>query len=544
MNVPNTLFISAMGRAECRRADGSTVTLPTRHSLLALIVLSIQPCSRAELAAIVWPFSDPIAQRNSLRSALPHLRRVLPADGLLEEGDFLKLSPGLVEVDAWAVSGHDDFEGDFLPGFEQDWVIERRLEVRQLAYDSALESARHYAAEGNLESALRLAKRAVEIDPLQDEAAELRVTLLETLGRRGTSLTVADAHRIKVLRELGSVSHVRPSVHPKESHPLIDAAEWLLEFNPENLISLLASTHHEWLALPVRAALEIHERALQATTGGNAADRNFVQAQRIVLLVQAGQLGEHRPGAEAALQSALESGEHLIAARLAGALSYGYLSLGAFGQSLRYAEVAVAAAEKLSDPLMRFETEYLHTIISGHAGKIEESTAKTLHWLERADEVPSEMVRAGIYASSVEALLSVGKVDQASRQLEHARRVFSVAGATRHVAWVHLSNSLICTAVGDHAGACASIQETLKIGWRFAGHSAISMAEDRLAQSYCAMRRYDLGAEALVRSARFRQKLGTVPSVPEQMLIDQTKSILFEKLGESAVRKLAATQAS
>lgn len=544
VSVPNTLFISAMGRAECRRADGSLVTLPTRHCLLALVALSTQPMSRAELGSILWPLADPREQRNNLRSALPHLRRALPTNGLLEQGDVLKLKPGLVVVDAWAVTGHEDFAGDFLPGFEQDWAIEQRLEIRQVAYESALECARDYWAKGNLEQALKLAKRAVEIDPLQDEAAEVRVTLLEKLGQRAASLTIADAHRSKVLRELGSVSHVRPSIDTRESHPLIAAAEWLLEFNPENLISLLASTHHEWLALPVRAALEIHERALATTTGGNATDRNFLEAQRIVLLVQAGQLGAHRQRAEAALQSALTNGEHLTATRLAGALSYGYLSIGGFGQSLQYAELAAATSEKVADPLTRFESQYLHTIISAHVGNTEESTAKTLDHLQRIDEVPSEMVRAGICVSSIESLITCGKVDQASRQLEHARRVFSAAGVTRHVAWVHLSNALICSATGDHAAACASIQETVNLGWRTAGHSAISMAEDRLAQTYCNMRRYELAAEAFVRSARFRQKLGTVPSVLERAVIERTKATLFENLGEPALRKLAAMQAS
>lgn len=505
--------------------------------MLALVILSRESCSRTKLAELLWPQAPEDSRRANLRSLLPKLRSAL-GESLMVSEHQIAVEAGAVAVDAWQLDDEQEYSGDFMPGFEQDWVIDERLRLRQVAYESAVLKTRQSMADAQFESALGMAQRAIEIDALQDEAVGLRVRCLEMLGQRERAISTVDDHRRRVLSSLGSLPQVGHASEAKEGHPLLDAAEWMLTFNPQRLPSFLAATHNEWLSLPVQPALDVHDRALALMPASDNAEMQFVQAMRIVLLVQAGRLGANRSDAEAALLRSIEAGEFLTAARLAGALSYGYLSLGDFARSKGYAERAVAYASQVSDPVFRYEIEYLHTIIVGHAGDGSEYRGRMKTWIDEIDNAPSEMLRAGVQISSVEVLVQSGQIDKASRYVERARRVFSSAGSARNLAWAHMSESMICDAIGDRAGAREALLRVLDIGTATAGHSAISMAEDRLAQVYCAMGEFDLSAEAYGRSALLRKKLGTVPSVAERPIVEQTRARLRAKMGDHKLQQI------
>lgn len=58
---------------------------------------------------------------------------------------------------------------------------------------------------------------------------------------------------------MGTVSNIGPEVSTYESHPLLTAAEWLLDRNPADALSMLVATQSQWLSMPVEAARDFHQ---------------------------------------------------------------------------------------------------------------------------------------------------------------------------------------------------------------------------------------------------------------------------------------------
>src|SRR6185295_4767109 len=57
------------------RADGSSSALAPRDAALLAWLALEGPTPRAQLAELLWPLSDPVAARNTLRQRLFHLKR-------------------------------------------------------------------------------------------------------------------------------------------------------------------------------------------------------------------------------------------------------------------------------------------------------------------------------------------------------------------------------------------------------------------------------------------------------------------------------------
>lgn len=527
--------LSLLGRTLATRADGTPLRFPTRHAILALAVLSSGKLRRDELAAILWPEASPESRAKRLRSLLPHLRRAL-GPNLCEVDDQVSIVPGSIVADAWQMTNHADYAGDFMPRLDQDWVIDRRLELRESACQSAVDEASAAWSAGREPEALRLIARAVEIDPLHEQANELRIAWLEQAGHRSQSIRIADEHRRRVLHDLGTLPAAREPQAPTQTHPLVTAANWLLDSNPHDLAPMLIATQNEWLSLPVQQALDIHERALIWISENDGSTKKIVEAQRIGLMVQAGQLHQNMPAAEQALIEAEAAGEVKIAAHLAMALSYGCLSNGDFLRAIRFGKRSVTAADKTSDPVTKWSCKYNLAIIQGHSGEPDSSNAKTVDFASRADDSPSELLRAGVLISSIDAQLAVGNTEAACRQLELGRRIFSMLGPHRHEAWILISEARLHSAIGDYSAARESLETASKIGWRIAGHSAMAMASDQLGKTWCMLGQYDLAVQSVARSRRLRTHFRTVPSLCERPVIEQTHVALRENLGETKAR--------
>jgi tetratricopeptide (TPR) repeat protein len=333
------------------------------------------------------------------------------------------------------------------------------------------------------------------------------------------------------MRDLGVVSEVRPNLQAsgETAHPLVIAAEWLLGEDPDQAIGLLASTHSQWMTMNVEPALSLHERTLQSSVVDNTA-RRLVEAQYLNLLWMAGRLGSHMDRAHRAFEWAVEAGENLTATRLAGALSYGWLSRGEFRQALSYAERAFAIASKSCDRLIQNEYEMHRGIIQGQLGMLGARQATITNYHRRVEEHPTPQEIASIGLQTFELRLAEGRPDLAASGLETSRRIFSSVAGSRMIAWVLQAEAVLHQSVGDLERARNSLEQIKAIGPEMAGHSVTAMCDDELACVDCRLGEYDSAAEALARASVYRKRMGTVQSGYERSRVRPARRVLQERL--------------
>jgi DNA-binding SARP family transcriptional activator len=201
------LYIELLGGLRVRSAVGRPVRVVSRKSQALLGCLAWAPGvpqSRDGLAAMLWEDSDPELARASLRQALAYLRRCLPqsaAGALHSDSGSVRLDAALVTSDvaelqgllrdgspgalARAVELHAGVLLDGLdarsPAFEQ-WLLERRSELRHQLIKAAERAAAQCVAVGDHAGASAVLQRLVGMEPSNERAQR---GLMESLGRQG-----------------------------------------------------------------------------------------------------------------------------------------------------------------------------------------------------------------------------------------------------------------------------------------------------------------------------------------------------------------------
>ena len=235
---PNTLEIRLLGVPEII-LDGAPVALRTRKALVLLAYLAVEgkPQPRLRLMDMLWPDSDELLGRASLRNALAHIRLALgpyAARRLLAQEDSVafEAGPGVVLdfkqlADAWRAArpGADSpplaaqlerlgaaasaYRGEFLSGVNvatslefEAWLSLERERWRQ-QYIQVLASLSELQLEsGGRQAAIATATRWLAEDPLSDAACR-RLMLAQTLsGERHTALRTYQSFYAHLAREL------------------------------------------------------------------------------------------------------------------------------------------------------------------------------------------------------------------------------------------------------------------------------------------------------------------------------------------------------
>jgi DNA-binding SARP family transcriptional activator/tetratricopeptide (TPR) repeat protein len=184
--------------------DGTDVPQPLAErdgALLAWLALE-GPTARSRVAALLWPESDALAARNSLRQRLFKLRKQLGTE-LVVGDDTLALAPG-VDHDLGAADGVLDALPLEIGGEFGIWLDAQRERLRgrvrgQLEQLSdAAEQARDWPA------ALTHAQRLLLLEPLS-EAAHARLMRLHYLaGDRASALLAFDRCERVLKNEVGT----------------------------------------------------------------------------------------------------------------------------------------------------------------------------------------------------------------------------------------------------------------------------------------------------------------------------------------------------
>ncbi|MEU0515458.1 AAA family ATPase [Amycolatopsis sp. NPDC006125] len=221
------LRVSLLGeQAILDEADGSVVTRSPRTVALVayLVVHAGVPQPRQRIAELFWPDSSEPQALTNLRRELHHLRHTLGQDCLaVTAKDLCWRDTASVRVDvrdfelarAAAQTGDGVLEhapaaialyhGEFLPGINDEWVIEPRaaLESSCVRLCDLLCQARK--SRGDLPGAAEAARRRIQLRPLEEHGYRTLMDLQAAMGDRASAVSTYHHCASTLERELGVV---------------------------------------------------------------------------------------------------------------------------------------------------------------------------------------------------------------------------------------------------------------------------------------------------------------------------------------------------
>ena len=225
------LHVRVLGRTELAVSGRPLVELASAKAAALLVYLAVTGTghSRSALAGLLWSDLPEQTARANLRMVLSKLRRVLP-DHLEVTRQAVALASGqdvwvdAVEVARVAAGERDGGEllaavrlcrGEFLEGVEvpgaplfDEWLVGRRAAVRAdmlAVMDRAVQLARD---RGDRATGVEVARRMLELEPLQEEAHRALMWFLASGGQRSAALAQYETCRYVLEEELG----IEPSV--------------------------------------------------------------------------------------------------------------------------------------------------------------------------------------------------------------------------------------------------------------------------------------------------------------------------------------------
>ncbi len=229
------LHVSLLGEQSITGGGGDGPGVRTRSSrsvtLVAFLVVHAgSPQPRQRIAGLFWPESTDAQALTNLRRELHQLRQVLgdepslvvtPADLCWRDTETcrvdLRVFSAEREAALAAASGDDEgvlahaagaiaeYRGDLLPGGYEDWLLDARSEIERqcVGLCDLLGEAR--ARSGDLAGAVDVARRRIQLQPLEEAGYRTLMLLQAELGDRAGAVSTYH-HCASVLeRELGVV---------------------------------------------------------------------------------------------------------------------------------------------------------------------------------------------------------------------------------------------------------------------------------------------------------------------------------------------------
>ena len=209
------------------REHRAVLTQPKRVALLAYLAVATPHRfhRRDKLLGLFWPDLDQDHARAALRQALHGLRQALGPAALPGRGDEeVGLDPAALWCDARAFDEtvaagnaeqaltlyHGDFlEGFFLPGADEfeRWLEEQRTRLRQGAARAANVLVERCETAGDMATAVKWARKAAVLMPLDEGVVRRLIALLDRLGDRAGAVQAYEQFAARVGDEL----EVRPA---------------------------------------------------------------------------------------------------------------------------------------------------------------------------------------------------------------------------------------------------------------------------------------------------------------------------------------------
>ncbi|WP_169984254.1 BTAD domain-containing putative transcriptional regulator [Microbispora sp. H10836] len=206
-------------------------------AVLFYLAVEGTPQTRTALAGLLWGDRAEANARGSLRLALMELRRAAGSHLVVDRTHvaFDRDRPYSLDWEHLVENGSvpTGYRGGFLddlvvadaPAFD-DWVAERRRQAGHAAAQALGERARAAWNRGDRDGAVRLARRVLAVDALDESAHQLIIEVMSATGNRAGALAQYEACRRSLDRELGVAPDPRtqalrqrialngPSAHP------------------------------------------------------------------------------------------------------------------------------------------------------------------------------------------------------------------------------------------------------------------------------------------------------------------------------------------
>ncbi|MBI5651810.1 MAG: tetratricopeptide repeat protein [Chloroflexi bacterium] len=195
--------------------DMQTIHFSTRQvkSLFAFLVLHPEQHPREKLSALLWGDSPDEQARHSLRTALATIRKALGDEIVIADRESVQLNPDApIWVDAREISDFrfsiadlpiENYAGDLLPDFYDDWIHPERERLRAIFLDALLQIAQHHRAKSEYARAMEVAQKILAHDPANEKAYQHLIVCLAATGDRIGALKQFDACAKKLRDELG-----------------------------------------------------------------------------------------------------------------------------------------------------------------------------------------------------------------------------------------------------------------------------------------------------------------------------------------------------
>lgn len=216
--------------------SGEEVAHPFRERkvgvLLAMLALQERSrLTREQILEFLWPEESPELSRNRLRVTLHRLRRILeppevvPGSILKADRATILISPAVLTSDvvdfitalneAQGLLEPSErrphleralslYGGEFLPGYDSEWVIREREHLAHRHFQALRRLTRDLFVLGSLEQGAALALQAVALEPLNEEARFDLIRIYAGMGEISQALRHYEAYREMLAEEMGA----------------------------------------------------------------------------------------------------------------------------------------------------------------------------------------------------------------------------------------------------------------------------------------------------------------------------------------------------
>ena len=227
------LHLSLLGEQAISDGGASLRSHSSRAAALVafLVTHAGSPQARQRIAGLFWPESTDAQALTNLRRELHHLRQILraepslvvtPRDLCWRDTETCLVDLRIFDIERQAAAnaaaaGNDaeviargtaalaQYKGDLLPGQYDDWLIDARAELDRQCADLCDLLAASQARAGDLAGAVAVARRRIQLQPLEEAGYCTLMTWQSDLGDRAGAVSTYH-HCASVLeRELGVV---------------------------------------------------------------------------------------------------------------------------------------------------------------------------------------------------------------------------------------------------------------------------------------------------------------------------------------------------
>jgi DNA-binding SARP family transcriptional activator len=184
----------------------------------ALVAADNRPLAAIPVCEALWPDAEPFDAYRSLVSTVYRVRQLLGhRDAVRFDSSGIALNPAVVAVDAWTftrltrdttrhavlLNALNLYEGEFLPGDDQAYVLEMRERLQRQYVRSVRHCGFALEQEAQIHRAIALYQRAIDVVAMAEDLHRLLMLALLRVGQAGAAAQVFHHCRYVLARRLG-----------------------------------------------------------------------------------------------------------------------------------------------------------------------------------------------------------------------------------------------------------------------------------------------------------------------------------------------------